>query len=333
MHQINAPLHSVANPENRNIAGKTCLVLGVPLAMLLCSLVIVQAAHADTKKPDIAVPDAKQAALLLEIRKNLTQRGKYSAAEIDGVIAELRNKSLEEIKAIADFAGSKTTGAERLVGPGAGQGARDPMGRIVGSSGSSPSITGNGAQRGVQNQLTGGGINDTRGQDSVGKESCDACPGKNGRNAGNVTEETTTENKPNGDVVTTYPDNSKSIVRGGKTEYVNSHGRVVDKAGNSGFWSWLLGTKTPLPDDNNPSSGRLTFADQKRLGLIGSLASEPDPNGGTSTGGGIDGSKSNRTGTVGLFTESGSRSYTSEVEIKEVIRLSIEKLQGPQVGK
>ena len=116
MHQINAPLHSVANPENRNIAGKTCLVLGVPLAMLLCSLVIVQAAHADTKKPDIAVPDAKQAALLLEIRKNLTQRGKYSAAEIDGVIAELRNKSLEEIKAIADFAGSKTTGAERLVG-------------------------------------------------------------------------------------------------------------------------------------------------------------------------------------------------------------------------
>ena len=313
--------------------GMAGLLLGVPLAMFLSSVSIVEAARAETKKPTAAATDAKHAALLVEVRKNLTQSGKYNATEIDGVIAELRNKSMEEIKAIADFAGSKATGAERLVGPGVGQDARDRAGQILGSSGNASSTSGNGAQRGVQSQLTGGGINDTRGQDSVGRESCDACPGKNGKNAGNVTEDTTIENKPNGDVVTTYPDNSKSIVRGGKTEYVNSHGRVVDKAGNSGFWSWLLGTKTPLPDDNNPSSGRLTFADQKRLGLIGSLASEPDPNGGASTGGGIDGSKSNRTGTVGLFTESGTRSYTSEVEIKEVIRLSIEKLQGPQVGK
>lgn len=333
MNRANDQLRSVAIPANRKLARKACLVLGVPLAMLLSSLAIVQAAHADTKKPEIAAPAVKQAALLVEIRKNLAQTGKYSATEIDGVIAELRNKSVEEIKAIADFAGSKATGAERLVGPGAGQGARDKMGQIIGSSGNASSTSGNATQRGVQSQLTGGGINDTRGQDSVGRESCDACPGKNGRNAGNVTEDTTKETKPNGDVVTTYPDKSRSIVRGGKTEYVNSHGRVVDKAGNSGFMSWFLGTRTPLPDDNNPSSGRLTFADQKRLGLIGSLESEPDPNGGTGTGGGIDSSKSNRTGTVGLFTESGTRNYTSEVEIKEVIRLSVEKLQGPPVIK
>jgi hypothetical protein len=212
--------------------GMAGLLFGVPLAMFLSSVSIVEAARAETKKPAAAATDAKHVALLAEVRKNMTQNGKYSASQIDGVIAELSNKSMEEIKAIADFAGSKATGAERLVGSGAGQDARDRAGQLLGSSGPSSSTTGNGAQRGGQSQLTGGGINDTRGHDSVGRESCDACPGKNGKNAGNVTEDTTVENKPNGDVVTTYPDNSKSIVRGGKTEYVNSHGRVVDKAGN-----------------------------------------------------------------------------------------------------
>src|SRR3954451_14581484 len=101
MNHINDQLHSVATSANRNLARKTCLVLGVPLAMLLSSLLIVQAAHADTRKPEIAAADAKQqAALLLEIRNNLTRSGKYSAIEIEGVIAELRNKSVEEIKAI-----------------------------------------------------------------------------------------------------------------------------------------------------------------------------------------------------------------------------------------
>ncbi|MEP6906450.1 MAG: hypothetical protein ABI858_00490 [Pseudoxanthomonas sp.] len=310
----------------------------MPLAMLLSSLLIVQAANADTKKPTISATDTKhQAALLVEIRKNLSQSGKFSPAVIDGVIAELRNKSMEEIKAIADFAGSNATGAERLIGPGVSQDARDRAGQLVGSSGSSSSINGSGAQRGVQSQLTGGGINDTRGQESVSKETCVACPGSSGRGmtASQATEEPTVETKPNGDVVTSYSDNSKSIVRGGKTEYVNSHGRVVDQNGRSGFLSWLLGgKKTPLPDDNNPSSGRLTFADQKRLGLIGSLVSEPDPNstkGGT--GGGVNESKANRTGTVGLYTESGTATYTSKADVQEIIRISVEKLQGPQVGQ
>ena len=333
MTRIHYKTNSVITPADRNLARKASVVLGVPLAMLLSSMLIVPTAHADTKKPTISAPDAKQAALLLEIRKNLTQTGKFNKRLIDNIMGELQNKSMADIRDMANFVGRNVPGAESLVGPGAKESARDHLGRVLGSSGSGSSATGNGTQSSVQSQLTGGGINDTRGHDSVKKESCDACPGKNGKNPGNVTEDKSTETKSNGDVVTTYPDSSKSIVRGGKTEYVNSHGRVVDKAGNGGFWSWLLSTTTPLPDDNNPSSGRLTFADQKRLGLIGTLASEPDPNSGSGTGGGIDGTKSNRTGTVGLFTEAGTLTYTSKAEIQEVIRLSIEKLQGPKVGK
>ena len=44
-------------------------------------------------------------------------------------------------------------------------------------------------------------------------------------------------------------------------------------------------------------------------------------------------SKANRTGTLGLYTESGTTTYVSRADVKEVIRISVEKLQGPQVGK
>lgn len=332
MNRITNPIQSFS--ENRNLARKASLILGVPLAMLLSSLVIVQAAHADTKKPTVAASDVKQAALLAEIRKNLVQSGKYKAAEIDAVIGELRNKSVEEIKAMADFAGSKATGAERLVGPGAGQDARDRAGEIVGSSGSSSSTTGNGTQRGVQSQLTGGGINDTRGQDGIwgiGQAGCTACPGDvitedqppkqaGQENGGPI-------NAGNGDVIQRWNDGSASIKRpNGTTEYINSAGRLVDGNGAN---------VTPNPEDNTPGgSGRLTAADVRRIGALLGSKSEPDPNSSKGgTGGGVNDTKANRTGTLGLYTEGGTVAYTSKAEIKEIIRISVEKLQGPQVGK
>ena len=334
MSRINDQIHSNATAK-RNQARNACLVLGVPLAMLLSSLLIVQVAHADTKKPTIAATDAKQqAALLVEIRKNLSQSGKFSPAVIDGVIAELRNKSMEEIKAMVDFAGSKATGAERLVGPGAGQDARDRAGEIVGRSGSSSATTGNGTQRGVQGQLTGGGINDTRGQDGIwgiGQAGCSACPGDvitedqpskqvDQKNGGPI-------NAGNGDVIQRWNDGSASIQRpNGTTEYINSAGRLVDGNGAN---------VTPNPEDNTPGgSGRLTAADVRRIGALLGSKSEPDPNSGKGgAGGGVNATKANPTGTVGLYTEAGTATYVSRADVQEVIRISVEKLQGPQVGK
>ena len=307
----------------------TGLLLGVPLAMLLSSLSIVQAAHADTKKPAVAASTASHAALLVEVRKNLTQSGKYSAKEIDGVIAELRNKSMEEIKAIVDFAGSKATGAERLVGPGAGQDARDRAGQLLGSSGSASSTSGNGAQRGVQSQLTGGGIRDTSGYAANGMDDCQACPGTNtgGGAAANPDSQVGSDIKAaNGDTIKRYQDGSASIERGGRTEYLNKHHQLVDQNGTK---------VTPNPEDNTPGgSGRLTTADVRRIGALLGSKSEPDPNGdGGGNGGGVNDSKANRTGTLGLYTESGTTTYVSRADVKEVIRISVEKLQGPQVGK
>ena len=307
----------------------TGLLLGVPLAMLLSSLSIVQAAHADTKKPVVATSTASHAALLVEVRKNLTQSGKYSAKEIDGVIAELRNKNMEEIKAIVDFAGSKATGAERLVGPGAGQDARDRAGQLLGSSGPSSSTTGNGAQRGVQSQLTGGGIRDTSGYAANGMDDCQACPGTNtgGGAAANPDSQVGSDIKAaNGDTIKRYQDGSASIERGGRTEYLNKHHQLVDQNGTK---------VTPNPEDNTPGgSGRLTTADVRRIGALLGSKSEPDPNGdGGGNGGGVNDSKANRTGTLGLYTESGTTTYVSRADVKEVIRISVEKLQGPQVGK
>lgn len=313
---------------NRMRTGMTGLLLGVPLAMFLSSVSIVEAARAETKKPAAAATDAKHAALLAEVRKNMTQSGKYSASQIDGVIAELRNKSMDQIKALADFSGKNATGAERLVGPGVGQDARDRAGQIVGSSGGSSSASGNGAQRGVQDQLnTRGGINDTRGQDATG---CTACPGpvKEGQPAKQAGQENGGPiNAGNGDVIQRWNDGSASIKRpNGTTEYLNSQNQLVDRNGNA---------VTPNPEDNTPGgSGRLTAADVRRIGALLGGKSEPDPSSSKGgTGGGVDSTKTNRTGTVGLYTESGTVTYTSKADIKEIIRISVEKLQGPSAGK
>ena len=338
MNRINKPLNSVATPVNHNLARKTCLVLGVPLAMLLSSLVIVQAAHADTKKPEIAATDAKQqAALLLEIRNNLTQKGKYSATEIDGVIAELRNKSVEEIKAIADFAGSRATGAERLVGPGTGQDARDRAGELTGRIGDS-SASETATQRGVNDALHPG-LNDTQGQDSIGAKNCNACEptpflGDKQRTGSKMVNGDGAPPAPAGSVkdiptkggghIYVFKDKSVRIVGSvGSTEYINKNGVLVDRDG---------GKKEPTPD--GVKSNGFTAADVRRVTAMLGSKSEPDPNSDNGgTGGGVNDTKANRTGTLGLYTDSATGTYTSKTEIKEVIRLSVEKLQGPPVIK
>lgn len=305
----------------------TGLALAAPLALLLVTMPFVASVHAETRKPTIATANATQPALLAEIRKNLVQSGKYSAIEIDSVIAELRNKSVEEIKAIADFSGKAASGAERLVGPGVGQDARDRAGQLIGSSGTASSSSGNGAQRGVQSELAGGGINDTRGQDATG---CTACPGpvKEGQPAKQAGQENGGPiNAGNGDVIQRWNDGSASIKRpNGTTEYLNSQNQLVDRNGNA---------VTPNPEDNTPGgSGRLTAADVRRIGALLGSKSEPDPNSSKGgTGGGVNDTKANRTGTLGLYTEGATGTYTSKTEIKEIIRISVEKLQGPQVGK
>lgn len=327
--------HGAIKPAGNHASVRTTgLLLGVPLAMLLSSLSIVQAAHADTKKPAVAASATNHAALLVEVRKNLAQSGKYSASDIEGIIAELRNKSMEEIQAMVDFAGSKATGAERLLGPGTAQDARDRAGELTGRSGGGGGGE-SASQRSINQALTPG-LNDTRGQNKA-EASCNACestpppPGKHRNGAEMVDSEpppapagSRLVEAANGDNIYIFSDKSVGIVRpDGTTEYLNSRQRLVDKGGDK---------KEPTPD--GVKSSGFTAADVRRVAALLGSKSEPDPNSDNGgTGGGVNDSKANRTGTLGLYTESGTTTYVSRADVKEVIRISVEKLQGPQVGK
>lgn len=330
--------HGAIKPAGNHASVRTTgLLLGVPLVMLLSSLSIVQAAHADTKKPAVAASATNHAALLLEVRKNLTQSGKYSASDIEGIIAELRNKSMIEIQAMVDFAGSKATGADRLIA-GSGSDARDRAGELTGRSGVS-GTSGSASERGINQALTPG-VNDTRGQTSS-CSACDAAPeqgffdwllGSKERNGADQLDSgapptpkgATHYPASNGDHIYVFKDKSVSIVRRGKeTEYLNSNQRLVDSNGNA---------KEPRPDGDK--SGGFTAADVRRVAALLGSKSEPDPNSSKGgTGGGVDSTRTNRTGTVGLYTESATGTYTSKADVLEIIRISVEKLQGPQVGK
>lgn len=311
-------------------------VLGVPFAILLSALSVALPAHAQDKKP-LVLADSNIMALLAEIRTRLVKSGTYSAAEIDGVIAELRNKNMDEIKAISDFAGKNPTGAERLI-PGSGSEARDRAGELTGHSGGGSSGV-SASERGINQALTPG-INDRSGQTS---DSCDACDavsketvwdwltGSKQRNGADQLG--TGEPKKygdarrvksnNGDTIDIYKDKSVSITRkDGSTEFLSSGQRLVDKNGNA---------KEPRPDGDK--SGGFTISDLRRVIALLGQHSQPAGNDDTGSGGGLDGTKTNRTGTLGYFQEDGSRTYTSKADVKEIIRLSVEKLQGPRVVK
>ena len=320
--------------KDRNRAAKSTasmLVLMLPLALACVAAV---PAWADTAKPATSADAAKRSALQVELRRQLLAR-KLPAAGVERTLAQLDGLSMAQLRELAGFAGARDVGAGRLIAGAPAQSGRDRAGELVGSSGSSSSASsGSGMQQGIRGAMDPrNGINDTRGQTSSGAATCAACPDtRSGREpekhdaSGDGPRTITTHT---GNTIKIYGDGSASIAgRDGKTEYLNSGGRIVDKSNTP------VPNATPRPDDQSPvTSTRITQNDIDRSnGVLGHRAN-PNPNDTGSTGGPVDTGKADRTGGLGLFTDTRpGAGYISKADMQEVIRLSIEKLQGPQVG-
>ena len=318
--------------QNRTTRSATSM-LALILPLALASVAAVPA-WADTAKPATSAEAAQRSALQNELRRQLVAK-RIPSAGVERTLAQLDGLSMAQLRELADFAGARDAGAGRLIAGAPAQAGRDRAGDIVGSSGSSSSATsGSGMQRGIAGAMDPrNGINDTRGQTSYGADTCAACPDtKSGREAakydatGDGPKKIETQS---GHTIKIYGDGSASIAGAdGKTEYLNSGGRIVDRSNNA------VPNATPRPDDQSPTtSTRITQNDIDRInGVLGNRA-KPNPNDTGSTGGPVDAGKADRTGSLGLFTDNRpGAGYVSKADMQEIIRVSIEKLQGPQVG-
>lgn len=299
---------------------------------VLCALTcggVAPVVHAQ-EKPASATATAKRTALLSEISRVLKTRN-LSSVQVDRIVANLSQLDMAELEALAGFAPGAATGADRLV-PGSAGSVRDRAGELTGRLGTTNGSGTSASQRGVERALTPG-IRDGRGQAST----CQACPesgdtpinpfvagGTSNKgipdSEGNVQTWPKKVDGQNGSKIEIWQDGSASITTGKRTEYVSSDQRLVDKSGNA---------KEPAPDSEQ-GSGRVTAGDLKRIGAIINRHRQPTGDEGGS-GGPVDTGRTDPTGSRGLYTESRlGAGYVSESDLKEIVRLSIEKLRGPQ---
>lgn len=302
----------------------------LPLAFAAV-LAPVSSAHADTGKPT-TTETQQRAALRAELQRLLTARG-LGKGGVDRVLANLDQLDMAALRDLAGFAGERATGADRLLVGGAA-GARDRAGEFTGRTGTGSN--GNPASQNATDRAMTPGVRDTRGQTS----SCAACPGapketpvqgtkqRNGADMLKPEQSASTGgprtiNAANGDTITLHKDGSAKIQRpNGTNEYLDSDHRLVDSAGQA---------KEPMPDDAG-SSGAFTAADVRRIGaMLGKYSQPAGTDEGGGTGGPVDQGKTNPTGSRGLYTDAQlGAGYVSRADLEEIVRVAIEKLQGPQ---
>ncbi|RXR08290.1 hypothetical protein [Pseudoxanthomonas composti] len=302
--------------------------LAAVLATALAAGMLPPAAPAQ-EKPATQPATASRAALLAEVARALKSRN-IAAPNVERIVANLSQLDMSELEALAGFGGTAATGAGRLV-EGASGSVRDRAGELTGRVGGSAGGGTSASQRGVERAMRPG-MRDTRGQLST----CQACPedasfmGNTQRNGAGMAKDNSNSasDQPrridagNRDVIKIYKDGSASIIRmsSGRIEYVNSDQRLVDESGNA---------KEPAPDSEQGSGG-FTAADVKRVGAL--INQHRQPTGDESGNGGpVDTGRTDPTGARGLYTESRlGAGYVSEGDLREIVRLSIEKLRGPQ---
>ena len=266
---------------------------------------------------------AASPALLAEIQRLLTQSG-MDNAQIGSLMASLRSMSMDQVRGLADA--RNVSQLERLM-PGASsaqaKAGRDPSQASFGTAG-----TGGSASQNTFTNMQNRGPGDMVGSRTSQQSSCNACPdggGTSGGNAGNVHDDTSGDRAPftdsNGNTITIYRDGSAKITgRDGKSEYLNSENRIVNSRG---------GAVTPNPE-SNASSGRVTAQQMKELMIRQGRLSKPTGENNGGTGGPISTTKSDPTGTVGLFTDTRGKTASVSVDaVREIIRIAVEKTGGP----
>jgi len=321
-------MQTPAQPAASNRFGPC--TLSAVLSACMVSAALLSSAAAWAAGPAIAPSLTRQAippSVLAEIELRGRQIG-LSNSQLQSLVSALRGMDMAQLRDLADV--KNASKLERLL-PGISAVSQPVV--------SDPSRPGGGAaggsalQQGVQGQLTvGPGQMSTgrTGQLSVGS-GCIACPnsgttgGLSGQPAKQAGEEPKTINTAIGGTIKIYSDGSASIQNAdGSTEYINSAGRIVDKNGAAA---------EPLPD-GNARSNRITALDliaiQARMG--GNRTPNPNRDGG-GTGGGVDAGKANPVGSRATFIESGGTPRVSLAQVREVIRIAVERLGGPIAGR
>ena len=315
--------------STRNDAG-ACVPSSRPGAQRLLwrtALVLALASGSVMAQPEAAQKLSAQvsSSLLAEIGRQAQALG-LSQAQVEGLMTNLRGMDMQQLRDLGELRNQSQL--ERLV-PGAtmAAGVRAPVDPArPGAQGAGSA--GGASQQGVNGALRPGlGGTGRQGQLS----SCDACPGSFGTGgqsgqSTNPDSKSKTVTTSNGGSIDIHNDGSAKITNAnGVVEYINSEQRIVDKNNNA---------VTPNPN-KDASSNRVYAHDlaaiQARLGANRT----PNPNAGDKggSGGGVSGSHSNPVGSRATFVEPAAAAHFSIVALAETIRIAVERVAGPKVGK
>ena len=302
-----------------------CVLVGA-LAVLPAASALGQAAP---KAGKVAGTNAETQALIDEVRRAMLAGGRYSAKQIDAVVALLQNRDMAQIRDMAQLKGSAVKGAERLTG-GSGVDPNRPQsdqaGTLLGSTGVT-ARTGNASPKELQAGPAGGGLADRSGFASA-NAGCEACPGTySGRSSAGPARSYTPAGSPHTSRIDVYSDGSARIsYTDGTHEYLNNEYRLVDEK------SAPIPNRTPRPDGAGAGGGtRVTMADVRRIEALRGQLGIPNPEKTPAGGGPVDTVRASTTTTTGLFTEQATGTYVSDAEIGEILRVALEKLRGPVI--
>jgi hypothetical protein len=302
------------------------------LVIACCALCVPQAAlAADTAKPSQALTGASRVtpAFLAEVRAQAASRLKLSPSQIDALTSKLRSMNFNQVGALVTGNASAlqglVTGMQGSTVDAATAGATRGA---VSQAGVEPGASGNATERmlGDARTLRGGFSDGGAGQVSA-KGSCDACAANFTAGSQNNTDPSGDENKRDvplsaGGTAYVYPDGSFVIKdASGKQEVYDSNYR---ERTNDPRWT---ANKTPVPDgEGGRRSGLISAAEWRTL--LGKIGSKGAPQTGTATGAG--GTKPGSRTTAGTPIELSTARVVDTAQLKEVLRVAVEKL-GPKL--
>jgi hypothetical protein len=309
----------------RTLHRGACLLVGA-LVLLLPAVPVLAQATPDAAKA--AATKAEKAQLLDEVSRQMLATGRYSAKQVDAVVAQLQGRDMSQIRDMALAKGSALKGAERLIGASgdAGRAQVDQAGALLGSSGVS-ARTGGSVPKEVQGGPPGGGFVDRSGFASA-NAGCEACPGTySGRSSAGAASTITPTGSATTSRIEIYADGSARIsYSDGTHEYLNNQNRLVDERGAP------IPDRTPRPDGAADKGGtRVTMADVRGIEALRSRLGIPNPEKTGAGGGPVDTVRASPTTTTGLYVDPAAGTYVSEVEMAEILRIALEKLGGPVI--
>lgn len=305
----------------RAMLGSAVVACALAGGTLLSPRVLAQPSPASAAGARALLP----ASALSELRTRVLAAG-MTQAQADGFLANVRNLDVAQFRALADAA--QVSRLQQLI-PNV-QSSAPPSGDPSRGSGLGSGSALQGSVQGALRPGAGGMVTSNTAKASDG--SCQACPGtlKSTFTTGGTSGQSLNPDGPQprtiqtaiGGTIVIHPDGSASITgKDGKTEYINSEGRIVDKNGKA---------TEPLPDQD-ARSNRVT-AEQLAAAVARqnrNRTTNPEANG--SAGGPVSGDRSNPVGSRATFTDPTARSNINITQVREAIRVIVEKVAGPGV--